>query len=170
MISLKVTCWRTFIPRDQTQWRTSVSMTLCQSTIYAGIEEDGARKYKLLNKPRLPNHKIFNPEKEDQKEAYYYSLVLLFVPFRDESETEVVGNVSCFILGTTECEKEDRWTKLSDHGFQLTLSFEPVPFGSSHRLKRKTTKQPRKPSSNYSQTTSRLTMKSFTRLCKHRQW
>ena len=36
---------------------------------YAGKDEDGARKYKLLNKPRLPNHKIFNPEKEDQKEA-----------------------------------------------------------------------------------------------------
>ena len=53
---------------------------------YAGKDEDGARKYKLLNKPRLPNHKIFNPEKEDQKEAYYYSLLLLFVPFRDESE------------------------------------------------------------------------------------
>ena len=53
---------------------------------HAGKDEDGARKYKLLNKPRLPNHKIFNPEKEDQKEAYYYSLLLLLVPFRDESE------------------------------------------------------------------------------------
>ena len=53
---------------------------------YAGKDEDGARKYKLLKKPRLPNHKIFNPEKEDQKEAYYYSLLLLFVPFREESE------------------------------------------------------------------------------------
>ena len=39
------------------------------------------------------------------------------------------------VLGTTECEKEGRWTKLSDHGFQLTLSFEPVLFGSLHRLK-----------------------------------
>ena len=53
---------------------------------HAGKDEDGARKYKLLNKPRLPNHKIFNPEKEYQKEAYYYSLLLLFVSFRDESE------------------------------------------------------------------------------------
>ena len=39
------------------------------------------------------------------------------------------------VLSTTEYEKEGRWTKLSDHGFQLTLSFEPVLFGSSHRLK-----------------------------------
>ena len=53
---------------------------------YAGKDEDGARKHQLLNKPQLPNHKIFNPEKEDQKEAYCYSLLLLFVPFRDESE------------------------------------------------------------------------------------
>ena len=53
---------------------------------YAGKDEDGARKYKFLNKPQLPNHKIFNPEKEYQKEAYYYSLLLLFVPFRDDSE------------------------------------------------------------------------------------
>ena len=27
----------------------------------------------------------FDPEKEDQRESYYYSLVLLFVPFREES-------------------------------------------------------------------------------------
>ena len=26
---------------------------------YAGKDEDGARNYNLLNKPRLPNHKIF---------------------------------------------------------------------------------------------------------------
>ena len=52
---------------------------------YSDKDEDRARKYKLLNK-RLPNHKIFNPEKEYQKEAYYYSLLLLFVPVRDEGE------------------------------------------------------------------------------------
>ena len=37
---------------------------------YAGKVEDRARKYKLLNKPQLPNRTIFNPEKEDQMEAY----------------------------------------------------------------------------------------------------
>ena len=36
-------------------------------------------------KPRLPNHKLFDPKNEDQREDYYYSLVLLFTPFRDES-------------------------------------------------------------------------------------
>ena len=38
-----------------------------------------------LKKPRLPNYKLFDPEKEAQREDYYYSLILLFVPFRTES-------------------------------------------------------------------------------------
>ena len=35
--------------------------------------------------PLFVNHAAFDPEKEDQRESYYYSLVLLFVPFREES-------------------------------------------------------------------------------------
>ena len=41
--------------------------------------------YKKLSKPKLPNHKIFDPENENQKKGFSYSLVLLFSPFRDES-------------------------------------------------------------------------------------
>ena len=37
-------------------------------------------QYRKLTKPRLPNH----TKREDQREAYYYSLILLFVPFQDE--------------------------------------------------------------------------------------
>ena len=48
-------------------------------------DKNGQRVYKRLTKPRLPNHKIFDPEKETQRDDYYYSLLLLFVPFRDES-------------------------------------------------------------------------------------
>ena len=39
----------------------------------------------MLKKPCLPNHKLFEPQKENQREDYFYSLILLFVPFRDES-------------------------------------------------------------------------------------
>ena len=46
---------------------------------------NGDSKYSKLRKPRLPNHKLFDPQKEDQRENYFYSLLLLFVPFRDES-------------------------------------------------------------------------------------
>ena len=48
-------------------------------------DDNGERKYAVLKKPRLPNHKLFDPQKETQREDYFYSLLLLFVPFRDES-------------------------------------------------------------------------------------
>ena len=32
------------------------------------------------------NHKLYNPHKENEKESYYYSLLLLFVPFRNEMD------------------------------------------------------------------------------------
>ena len=40
----------------------------------------------MYKKPKLPNHKMWNPTKEDQREDHYYSLFLLFAPFRDESQ------------------------------------------------------------------------------------
>ena len=49
-----------------------------------GKNDNGDRKYSKLTKPRLPNHKLLDPEKENEREDYYYSLLLLFVPFRDE--------------------------------------------------------------------------------------
>ena len=48
-------------------------------------DDNGERKYAVLKKPRLPNHKLFDPQKETQREDYFYSLLLLFVPFRDEN-------------------------------------------------------------------------------------
>ena len=41
--------------------------------------------YTKLKKPRLPNHRLFDPEKENQREDFYYCLILLFTLFRDES-------------------------------------------------------------------------------------
>ena len=54
--------------------------------IKCGVDEHGNTHYRLLNKTTLPNHRIFNPKKEDEQESYYYSLLLLFVPFRNEAE------------------------------------------------------------------------------------
>ena len=52
---------------------------------YCGTDsKTGKRQYRKLTKPRLPNHRPFDPEREDQREGYYYSLILLFVPFHDE--------------------------------------------------------------------------------------
>ena len=52
---------------------------------FQGVDTSGQRVYRKLTKPKLPNHKIFDPENENQRQEYFYSLVLLFSPFRDES-------------------------------------------------------------------------------------
>ena len=52
---------------------------------WQGKDDNGNRKYRKLTKPRLPNHKLFDSENEAQREDYYYSPILLFTPFREES-------------------------------------------------------------------------------------
>jgi hypothetical protein len=54
--------------------------------VKTGVDKDGNTTYRRLTKSVLPNHKLYNPNKEDEKESYYYSLLLLFVPFRNESD------------------------------------------------------------------------------------
>ena len=51
-----------------------------------GIDCNGQYTYHKLSKPRLPKHKLYDPNKENQREDYHYSLLLLFVPFRSESD------------------------------------------------------------------------------------
>lgn len=55
------------------------------------------RKYAKLKKSPLPNYKLFDLRKENQGENYFYSLILLFVPFRDEGslllENEMSGGL-----------------------------------------------------------------------------
>ncbi len=53
---------------------------------YYGKDKNGNRNYRKLCKPRLVNHRLFDPQKEDQREPYYYSLLVLFVPFRHHNE------------------------------------------------------------------------------------
>uniref|UniRef100_A0A1X7SQ68 Uncharacterized protein n=1 Tax=Amphimedon queenslandica TaxID=400682 RepID=A0A1X7SQ68_AMPQE len=48
------------------------------------IGENGEREYKLRSKPVLPNHRKFNPM-QAERDDFYYSLIFLFVLFRDES-------------------------------------------------------------------------------------
>ena len=51
-----------------------------------GKDDDGNPVYRKRSKPILPNHRIYNPSKENEQENYYYTLLLLFVPFRDEAD------------------------------------------------------------------------------------
>ena len=51
-----------------------------------GVDKDGNIVYRKLNKSVLPNHRVYNPNKENEKENYFYSLLLLFVSFRNEED------------------------------------------------------------------------------------
>uniref|UniRef100_A0A1X7UMQ4 Uncharacterized protein n=1 Tax=Amphimedon queenslandica TaxID=400682 RepID=A0A1X7UMQ4_AMPQE len=55
------------------------------------IRKNGEREYKLRSKPVRPNHRKFNPMQEAEKDDFYYSLIFLFVPFRDESTLVMEG-------------------------------------------------------------------------------
>ena len=43
-------------------------------------DSQGRHIYRKVTKPRLVSHKMFDPKKD-----YFYSLLLLFVPFIDEA-------------------------------------------------------------------------------------
>ena len=51
-----------------------------------GVDRDRNPVYWEHTKPILPNHRIYDPGKENERENYYYSLRLLFVPFRNEAD------------------------------------------------------------------------------------
>lgn len=61
---------------------------------YSGTSSDGTRDYKKLKKPLLPNHKLFDTSNENQREDYYYSLMLLFIPFRNERDLMKEGETA----------------------------------------------------------------------------
>ena len=48
-------------------------------------DKQGNRCCRKLTKPRLPNHRLFDSSNVNQQEDYFYSMILLFHPFRDES-------------------------------------------------------------------------------------
>ena len=52
----------------------------------SGIDSKGQHTYRKLTKPHLPKHKLYDPSRENEREDYYYSLLLLFVPFRSEAD------------------------------------------------------------------------------------
>ena len=56
------------------------------------VDEHGNTQY---HKTTRPNHSIFYPKK-DKRESYYYSLLLLFIPFHNETEQVEEGeNAEC---------------------------------------------------------------------------
>ena len=54
--------------------------------VFNGLDKNGKRSYRKLDKPRLPNFKLFDPQKEEQRDSYFYAHILLFVPFTNEND------------------------------------------------------------------------------------
>ena len=54
--------------------------------VFNGLDKNGKRSYRKLDKPRLPNFKLFDPQKEEQRDSYFYAIILLFVPFTNEDD------------------------------------------------------------------------------------
>ena len=46
----------------------------------------GSKTYRLLTKPRVVNHPVFDTDRPEQVDGYYCALVMLFVPFKDEDD------------------------------------------------------------------------------------
>jgi len=61
-----------------------------------GKDSAGRQKCFKLSKPCLPNHRLYDPNKEGQREDYFYALILLFTPFRNEDN----------LIGETETAEE----------------------------------------------------------------
>ena len=59
--------------------------------VKCGVDKNGKTKYRRLNKSVLPNHRLYNPSKENERENYFYSRLLLFVPFCNETDLTEEG-------------------------------------------------------------------------------
>ena len=59
--------------------------------VKCGVDKNGKTKYRRLNKSVLPNRRLYNPSKENERENYFYSLLLLFVPFHNETDLTEEG-------------------------------------------------------------------------------
>ena len=101
----------TFYPRRPRQMENVCLYEFVSQYKRCGVDDDGNIVCCKLTKPVLPNHKIY---REEERESYYYSLLLLFVPFRNEGDLIEEGenaqsafnrHVNENALMNTHCEK-----------------------------------------------------------------
>ena len=73
--------------------KKNLACTLLRHAVSHSRENAKNKLYRNHNKEKIliANHKLFNPKKEEEKESYFYSLLLLFVPFRNEDELTEEG-------------------------------------------------------------------------------
>ena len=90
---------------------------------WQSTDDNGKRQYTKLKKPYLPNHKLFDPQKENQREDYY-SLILLFVPFREEIslrlENEAAEEAFHRLMNEDSSAYHDKLQKILDAQSKMT--------------------------------------------------
>ena len=94
---------------------------------YAGLDKNGKRVYRKLDKPHLPNFKQFDIQKEDQNDSYYYAIILLFVPFRKEqtlvNDGETVEDAfNHYILDHKRCLKAQKLFRSTKETYKVASS------------------------------------------------
>ncbi len=65
-------------------WKSTVVYD--ELTINERQKGDKLKTYRRLVKPRVVNHPTYDTNKKEQEQDYYYCLILLFVPYTDESD------------------------------------------------------------------------------------
>ena len=75
----------TYYPHRPTQLDQVSLYDFIANYEFAGLIKDGQSEYRKLNKPHLPNHRLYDPTKDSEVNEYNYSLLLLFDPFRHEN-------------------------------------------------------------------------------------
>ena len=61
----------TFYPERPDEMEDVCLYDFVANYVKCGIDKDGKTKYGKLSKSALPNHRLFNPKKEDEKESYF---------------------------------------------------------------------------------------------------
>ena len=88
-----------------------------------GVDEGGNPVYRERSKPILPNHRLYNPAKENERENYYYSLLLLFVPYLNEegetAESAFEWHLEENVALNTHSEKLQRMLRAREHVQQI---------------------------------------------------
>ena len=88
-----------------------------------GNDASGKRQYRKRLKPKIVNNKIFDPTKPKQCEDYFYNLLLLFVPFTDESNFRCEGKTAEEAFN----EFLDKCDSLKDHHESLQHMLKAQP-------------------------------------------
>ena len=81
----------TFYPERPDDMENVCLYDVVANYVKCGVDKNGKTKYHRRNKSVLPNHRLYNPNKENKRENHFYSLLLLYVPFRNETDLTEEG-------------------------------------------------------------------------------